>query len=69
MTDWQGKPVDTDWQQFGVQIHILAPAGTNGMVINSAEAEFLMPHGSTFEIVKAETIGKQVHLTMKVISQ
>jgi hypothetical protein len=52
-----------------IQIHVLAPAGTQGMVVGEVEKEFLMPHGSTFEIVKTEQKGDFAHIWMKVIEQ
>jgi len=68
-TDWQGNAATNRFQNYDIQIHVLAPAGTQGMVVNSYESEFLMPHGTTFEIVKTEAIGIQAHVWMKVINQ
>lgn len=49
-----------------IQMKILAPAGTRGAGISSQEFEYLLPHGTSFEIVGASSIGGQVQLTMEV---
>jgi hypothetical protein len=66
---YEGNERQSNFSKTEIQMHILAPAGTKGAGINSQEQEYLMPHGSKFEITDAKTIGNQIHIYMKVKNQ
>jgi hypothetical protein len=48
------------------QIHVLAPKGSHGVTLGLEEREFLMPHGLSYTVIKAEPIDGQAHIWIEL---
>jgi len=62
-----GKPLKNRYgKEMKFQLHVLAPAGSHGVTLGFEEREFLMPHGLSYTVVKAEPIDGQAHIWIEL---
>ena len=62
-----GKPLKNRYgKDMKFQLHILAPEGSHGVTLGFEEREFLMPHGLSYTVVKADAIDGQANIWVEL---